>query len=130
MDIDQLKQSWNQIDEQLKNIQLIKKENISRLKEYVSSDAEKMRKARVKGRIIAVCILIPIAILILIGCILQRGPEDDLTVIIAFMFAIPALIWDVYSTNDLSKIKSEEMPLKEVITRFNKYYSWASIETL
>ncbi len=129
MDLDELKKSWNQIDEQLKDKKLIEKENIRNLKEHVTTDRESMLKARAKERTIAAWILIPLAILLLIGCILQKVDGDDLTYIIALIFAIPAFAWDVYAKNYLSKIRIEDMPLKEVITRFNKYHRWTTIET-
>ena len=130
MDLDELKKSWEQINEQLKDKKLIEKEHMHELRNYVTTDRENMLKARVKGRIIAACILIPAAIILLIGCFLQRVDGDDLTYIICLIFAIPALAWDTYVSSYLSKINIEEMPLKEVVIRFNNYKRWVTIETL
>ena len=130
MDLDELKKSWNQVSEQLKDKELIKDENICKLKEYVSSGVNDMRGSRVRNRIYALIILIPAVIAIIFINTTEQAWTGDLFLLIGLLAAIPAFIWDIYCTNYLTKTKIDEQPLKEVIIRFNNYHRWISIETI
>lgn len=119
MDLDELKKSWNNIDEQLKEKELVKDESISQLVNYVSLHVKEMNRQSSLWRIIA------IAMLTLFGIIMyhQEGIPHIFYIII-YSAAVPAILWDMFESRYMAKTKIDEMPLTTVILRFNKVHRW------
>lgn len=119
MDIDELKKSWNTIDKHLEQKQIVDSESIKRLIEYASKDIQIM--SRVNFRLIAISLFIIIALAM---TFIWNHEMPTIVYIIIFAMSIPAFIWDIGRARFLNKTKIDEMPIKMVISRFNKMERW------
>lgn len=119
MDLDELKKSWNNIDEQLKEKELLKDENICQLVNYVSMHVKEMNKQSGFWRVIAIILLT------LLGIIMYFQEDiPHIFYIIIYSAAVPAILWDMFESRYMAKTKIDEMPLTTVILRFNKVHRW------
>ena len=91
MDLDELKKSWNTIDEHLKKQQIIDNENIEELIKDSSVKIGAMSRYNYNLRIASIIILSIGLILIGFNFIVL-----DIFYLTLFAAAIPALIWDTY----------------------------------
>ncbi len=122
MELDDLKKTWNLIDEQLKDKELIREEDISRLITKAGSGIAGLSRLLVRGIIAAVIILG------IVSAIMLMDQHFDWFFTILLIVAVPALAWDLFTVRYLSQTKMDGMPLVEVIGRINRYYRWVIIE--
>lgn len=124
MELDELKQSWQALDQHLKDKEMIKSDEIHRL---ISRANKKLHTlTRFSQRIILVAL--PIIALLVNGLFIC---ENDCTPYLIIAIAlVPALAWDLFTAYYLSQIKIEERPLIEVIKRVNTYQRWLIRERL
>ena len=125
MDLDELKKSWNTIDEHLKKQQLVNNANIEQLIRYASQNIHSMSRFNYWIRIVS--------LIILAGSVLYficNHTVPSLLYLIIYFAAIPALTWDIYSSNYLTNTKVDEQPIAVVIERFNRMNRWMIRERL
>lgn len=123
MELDELKKSWNALNEHLKDKEFIKEEEIKRLLGRTRNNFYSMERFNRKLRFIAVGILI--LSMFFWVC------DDSLTDIhyyIALLLCIPAFGWDIYSAHYLSQTRIDEMPLVTIVARINRYHRWMVYE--
>lgn len=119
MDLDELKKSWNTMDEHLKKQQIIDNENIEALIKDSSKKINAMSRFNFQLRLVSIFILV-IAILIFAFNIIVL----DIFYIALFIAAIPALIWDTFGSKYFINTKIDELPIATVISRFNRMHRW------
>ena len=108
MELEELKKSWNALDEHLKDKEFIKEEELEKLIRHAD-----------KG-IHAIARLLEV---------LLHGRLNPIYIIIIFAW-IPALCWDIVTTRFLQRTQIDEMPLVEVISRVNRIHRWTIRERL
>ncbi len=118
MELDELKKTWNLMDEQLKDKQLIRDEDISLLISKAGNSINDLGRFITRGILAS---LIIIAYFVITSLLDHRLDWFFITLLIA---AVPALGWDIHTTRYLRKTRMDEMPLVSVIARINRYYRW------
>ena len=124
MELEELKKSWNALDEHLKDKELIKEDELERL----IGHADKGIHAIARLNIRLILISLPILILFLTEVILHNRLNP--IYIIILLAWIPALCWDIATTRFLQRTQIDEMPLVEVIARVNRIHHWTIRERL
>ena len=125
MELDELKKSWNALDEHLKDKKLVKDEDISQLINHATKNINAISRLNKRLRIISLTI---IALFIL--ALLYDGVFPDIYYQIILIALIPALGWDIFSSRYLSNTKIDEQPLVTVISRFNRMHRWVIRERI
>ena len=125
MELDELKKSWNALNEQLKDKKLVKDEDISQLINHATKNINAISRLNKRLRIISLTI---IALFIL--ALLYDGVFPDIYYQIILIALIPALGWDIFSSRYLSNTKIDEQPLVTVISRFNRMHRWVIRERI
>ncbi|MCS3268062.1 hypothetical protein NXX78_20365 [Bacteroides fragilis] len=119
MELDDLKKSWNALDEHLKNKEFIEEKEIAQLLGRARNKMNSIDRFNRKLRFASIGIL-TLAVLFWICA----DTLTDLFYWIALSLCIPALCWDLYSAHYLSRTRIDEMPLVTVISRINRYHRW------
>lgn len=119
MELEDLKKSWNALDEQLKSQKFVKDEDICRLIQNTGKNISAIGQMNRR----ALAIAIPLLLLSTIGYF-REGLFYDPFYIMVFILALPALCWDLFCLHYLKKTNIEEMPLVKVIARLNRFHSW------
>lgn len=119
MELDELKKSWNALDEHLKERKLIDDDDISRLIKHATENIDKMSLFNQKLRIVSYVILLLLALVFILNKMMP-----DLYFQITFVALIPAIGWDLFTSRFLNRTKIDEMPLVTVISRFNRIHRW------
>ena len=118
MELDELKKSWNALDEHLKNKEFLNEEGIRRLINHTGKNINSLAWLNIK----LILISLPLLAIILIALI--REEHLDLPYLLLIIMAVPALGWDIFTTRYLQATKVDEMPLVEVIGRINRMKHW------
>ncbi len=118
MELDDLKKTWNLIDEQLKDKELIREEDINRLITKAGSGIHDLGRFITRSLVISGIIIAYFIITSIFAD--QRDWFFTLLLIVAF----PAIGWDVFTTRYLRNTRVDTLPLVDVITRINRYYRW------
>ena len=124
MELEELKKSWNVLDEHLKDKELIKEEELSKL----IANADKGIHAIANLNIKLILISLPILVLFLAEVLLHDRLNP--IYIIILLAWIPALCWDIVTTRYLQRTLIDEMPLVEVVSRVNRIHRWTIRERL
>ena len=124
MELEELKKSWNALDEHLKDKELIKEEELSMLINHADKGIHAIARLNLK----LILISIPVLVLFLIDFILHGRLNLIYTIIIISW--IPALCWDIFTTRFLQQTKVDEMALIEVVSRVNRVHRWIINERL
>lgn len=119
MELDELKKSWNALDEHLKDKKLIGDEDITRLIKHATESIDKMSLFNQKLRIISYSILALLTLIFIYNKIMP-----DIYFQIIFVALIPAIGWDMFSARFLTRTRIDVMPLITVISRFNRIHRW------
>ena len=106
MELEELKKSWNALDEHLKDKELIKEDELERLIRH----ADKAIHANARLNIRLILISLPILILFLTEVILHNRLNP--IYIIILLAWIPALCWDMATPRFLHRTQIDEMPLE------------------
>lgn len=125
MELDELKKSWNALDEHLKDKNIVKEEDLANLINHAKKNVTELSRFNERLRIIAFVI---IALIML--RFIYAGIFPDVYYQIALAALIPATGWDIFSSRFLSRTKIDEMPLITVISRFNRVHRWIIRERL
>ena len=124
MELEELKKSWNALDEHLKDKEFIKEEELEKLIRHADKGIHAIARLNIK------LILISLTILILyLAEVLLHNRLNPIYIIIIFAW-IPALCWDIVTTRFLQRTQIDEMPLVEVISRVNRIHRWTIRERL
>ena len=124
MELEELKKSWNALDEHLKDKEFIKEEELTKLIEHADKGIHAIARLNVK----LILISLPVLVLFLIEA-LWFDRLNLVYTIILFSW-IPALCWDIITTRYLQRTHIDEMPLVEVISRVNRIHRWTIRERL
>ncbi len=124
MELEELKKSWNVLDEHLKDKELIKEEELSKLLGHTGKGIHAIANLNIK----LILISLPILILFLAEVLLHNRLNP--IYIIILLAWIPALCWDIVTTRYLQRTRIDEMPLIEVISRVNRIHRWTIRERL
>lgn len=124
MELEELKKSWNALDEHLKDKELIKEEELAKLINHADKDIHAIARLNIK----LIVISLPILFLFLAEVILHNRLNPVYTIIL--LAWIPALCWDIITTRFLQRTQIDEMPLVEVISRVNRIHRWMIRERL
>lgn len=119
MELDDLKKSWNALDEHLKSKEFIEEKEIAQLLGRARNKMNSIDRFNRKLRFASIGIL-TLAVLFWICA----DTLTDLFYWITLSLCIPALCWDLYSAHYLSRTRIDEMPLVTVISRINRYHRW------
>lgn len=126
MELDDLKQSWNKLDEHLKDKKFIKDEDIKNLIDHTQNRITGINRFNKRLRYIALTALAVFALILTF-----TGNQTDIIYYqILFLLCIPALGWDILSVRYLIRTKVDEMPIVTVISRINRYRRWVIRERL
>lgn len=120
MELDDLKKSWNKLDEHLKDKRFINDEDIKKLINHTQNGITGINRFNKRLRYVA---LIALAVFALILSFTGRQ-ADIIYYQTLFLLCIPALVWDIFSTRYLVQTKIDEMPIIKVIARVNRYRRW------
>lgn len=124
MELEELKKSWNALDEHLKDKELIKEEELAKLISHADKNIHAIARLNIK----LIVISLPILFLFLAEVILHNHLNPVYTIIL--LAWIPALCWDIITTRFLQRTQIDEMPLVEVISRVNRIHRWMIRERL
>lgn len=124
MELEELKKSWNALDEHLKDKELIKEEELNKLIGHASKGIHAIARLNIR----LILISLPVLILFLAEIVLHNTLNP--IYIIILLSWIPALCWDLFTTRFLQRTKVDEMPLIEVISRVNRIHRWMINERL
>ena len=124
MELEELKKSWNALDEHLKDKELIKEEELGKLIGHADKGIHAIARLNIK----LILISLPVLVLFLLE-VLLHGRLNPIYIIIILSW-IPALYWDITTTRFLQQTKVDEMPLIEVISRVNRIHRWMIRERL
>ena len=124
MELEELKKSWNALDEHLKDKEFIKEEELEKLIRHADNGILAIASLNIK----LILISLPILILFLAEVLLHNR-LNPIYIIIIFAW-IPALCWDIVTTRFLQRTQIDEMPLVEVISRVNRIHRWTIRERL
>ena len=119
MEVEELKKSWNALDEHLKDKKIVKDEDISRLINHATKNIDAMSRLNKRLRIIALIIFV-----FLIFTFIYDGVFPDIYYQIILIALIPAFGWDIFGSRYLSDTNIDELPLVTVISRFNRIHRW------
>ena len=125
MELDELKKSWNALDEHLKDKKLVKDEEISQLINHATKNINEMSRLNKRLRIISLTI-----IALLLFTFIYDGVFPDIYYQIILIALVPALGWDLFSSRYLSNTSIDELPLVTVISRFNRIHRWVIRERM
>lgn len=124
MELEELKKSWNALDEHLKDKEFIKEEELTKLIGHADKGIHAIARLNIK------LILISLPILgLFLAEVLLFGRLNLIYTIILLSW-IPALCWDIITTRYLQRTQIDEMPLIEVISRVNRIHQWTIRERL
>lgn len=124
MELEELKKSWNVLDEHLKNKEFIKEEELTKLIGHADKGIHAIARLNIK----LIQISLPVLVLFLIE-VLWFDRLNMVYTIILFSW-VPALCWDIITTRYLQRTHIDEMPLVEVISRVNRIHRWTIRERL
>lgn len=124
MELDELKKSWNALDEHLKDKELISSTEISRIIKRTGKKIDAIALLNIK----IILLSIPIVGILLMERFMSHMFSTAYLIILIAL--IPALCWDVFTAYYLKRTKIDEMPLIEVIKRINRYQCWLIRERL
>lgn len=124
MELEELKKSWNALDEHLKDKEFIKEEELSKLIGHAGKGIHAIARLNIK----LILISLPVLILFLAEVIFHS--RLNLIYLIILLSWIPALGWDIFTVRYLQQTKMDEMPLIEVISRVNRIHRWTIHERL
>lgn len=124
MELEELKKSWNVLDEHLKDKVLIKEEELSKLIAHAGKGIHAIASLNIK----LILISLPVLILFLAEVLLHNRLNPIYVIIL--LAWIPALCWDIVTTRFLQRTQIDEMPLVEVIRRVNRIHRWTTRERL
>ncbi len=131
MELEEFRQAWHALDDQLKKQDLIDREQLQDLIDRKYFSVERRINRLRKYNIIAVT-LSYILIGILGIFILNSNYMEQISYlyIILYFMVLPVLGWDIYTLRFLNNIRIEELPLATVIARVNRYNHWMIKERL
>lgn len=124
MELEELKKSWNALDEHLKDKELIKEDELKKLLAHAGKGIHAIASLNMK----LILISLPILFLFLMEVLLHNRLNPIYIIIIVAW--IPALCWDIVTTRFLQRTHIDEMPLIEVISRVNRIHRWTIRERL
>ena len=124
MELEELKKSWNALDEHLKDREFIKEEELKKLIRHADKGIHAIASLNIKLILISLPILI-----LLLSELLLHNRLNPIYIILIFAW-IPALCWDIATTRFLQRTQIDEMPLVEVISRVNRIHRWTIRERL
>ncbi len=124
MELEELKKSWNVLDEHLKDRELIKEEELSKLIGHTGKGLHAIANLNIR------LILISLPVLILFLAEVLTHHRWNPVYIIILLAWLPALCWDIVTARFLQRTQIDEMPLVEVISRVNRIHRWTIRERL
>ncbi|MEG1563503.1 MAG: hypothetical protein RR365_07220 [Bacteroides sp.] len=125
MELNELKKSWNALGEHLKDKRLVDDEDIVHLMEHAKKNIREMSVFNQRINIFSFCLIAFFIVLFLSG-----GAFLDAYYLTILVALFPAIIWDIFSARFFAQTKIDEMPLVNVISRFNRIHRWVICERL
>lgn len=118
MELEELKKSWNALDEHLKDKKFVNDDDISRLIQHADNGIHAIAKFSAK--------LILLSLLVIGLALVDVLVSGKFNIIysILFIIVIPALCWDLFTIRFIQRTRVDEMPLIEVINRVNRIQRW------
>ncbi|GAE82974.1 hypothetical protein [Bacteroides reticulotermitis] len=124
MELDELKNSWDALDQHLKDKELIKEEDINKLIRHTGKGINAIARLNIK----LIAISLPILALILADIYLYNMFNTFYFVILAAL--IPAFFWDLFTIIYLRNTRADVMPLVEIVERVNRFHRWVIVERI
>lgn len=124
MELEELKISWNALNDHLKDKKLMSDQEIRQLIARTGGGIRDISRLSVR--------MIVVSLLILAACLTASFVNGsfglfDTLILIAI---VPGLCWDVFTTRYLQRTDMEEIPLVKVISRINRFHRWMIGERL
>lgn len=137
MELDELKKSWNALDQHLQKDRLVDEDKLSELISTYKSNAGKSIRRLAGWQRLSVSIgIAAILIVVALWCILPRfisGNLKDESCILCLFFAVTIILgifWDLKTYQWVRDTKVDEMPIVQVALRMNKFRSWMKYEVI
>lgn len=137
MELDELKKSWNALDQHLQKDRLVDEDKLSELISTYKSNAGKSIRRLAGWQRLSVSIgIAAILIVVALWCILPRfisGNLKDESCILCLFFAVTIILgifWDLKTYQWIRDTKVDEMPIVQVALRMNKFRSWMKYEVI
>ncbi len=124
MELDDLKKSWNLMDERLKDKELINEEDINKLIHKAGKGISDLSSFSTTVIVISALLILPFIVITLF-----MGFIDWFYSTVAIL-AFPAVAWDIYTNIYLRRTRVDEMPTVQVIARINRLYRWSVWESV
>lgn len=118
MDLDELKKSWNALDQHLQDKELIREEDINKLIRHTGKGINAIARLNIK----LILISFPILAIILVDIRLCSMFNTFYLIVLAAL--IPALGWDLFTIRYLRRTQIDAMPLIEIVERVNRFHRW------
>lgn len=138
MELNELKKSWNKLNEHLEQTQLVDEKALSLLiTQYTTQTKGHLNKIAGLGKV-SVLLGGGFIVLLLVLCIVlpySNLPREIMERIVAngIFFGITligGLLWDLKTYYWIRNTRIEEMPVVKVITRINRFRSWMKYEII
>lgn len=125
MELDELKKSWNALNEHLKDKELVKNEDITKLIAHANKNVNELSRFNKKLRILSLFI-----IAFILFVFIYDGVSPTVYYQITLWAVVPALGWDLFTGRFLSQTKVDEMSPVTVISRLNRIHRWVICERI
>ncbi len=123
MELDELKNSWNKLNERLDKSNIVDETSVERLILEHKKLAEKSQYGLLLNSSISLIAGIVLLLIMIISLTVSMLPVNGIT--IYFMAALAAAcIWDSYTYRYLRKTDLLNMPTKTVVKRITRYYQF------
>lgn len=139
MELDDIKNRWNTLDEQLRKESLINENQLSELitkyKKEAHNNLQKLRK-RQKFAVYfgsAIIFLFAIILGVIIPQFISDAEIQKKGYILCSFFCVTLIVglwWDLKTYKWINNTRIDEMPILTVIERINKYKTWINIEVI
>ncbi len=124
MELDELKKTWNLIDERLKDKQIVKDEDITRLISKAGNGINDL------SRFLSCGILTALLIIAFPMALIWFNHAFSWMFIYLLIIILLALAWDLYTLRYLRNTRMNVLPLVSVIERINRFYRWSKWENV
>ncbi|NDV60096.1 hypothetical protein [Bacteroides sp. 519] len=128
MELDDLKKSWQTIDEKLQSKQFIKDEELLKIIQTKKTSAHKAQKGLVNYNLIILGITVILFAYILLSKEKYFLVLGDLFIGVLVLLIAIVIPWNIYTLRYLYKTDIYNMPLTTVVKRINKYNYWMTVE--
>jgi|GEM_PF-506940 hypothetical protein len=128
MELDDLKKSWQTMDEKLQSKQLLKDDELLKMIQNKKKNAQKSQRSLVNINLIGLSLATILILFVLLTQETEKLVLGKLYWWTLVAFTAIGIPWNIYTVRYLHKTNILEMPLATVVKRINRYNYWMTIE--